>query len=230
VRPIHEAEGSSVAVARFSDAAMSELMRAMRERAERHPENPGLIASWPGVPEARMPAACAELRRRGHAVREVSIGARHRRGWTVGPTMPTPAALARDDAVLVRERAEPKAVSVARAAVTEFATREGVPASVRTAMALAVSEACTNVVMHAYLDAKALGSLEVRARVERAVVVIEVADAGRGMIPRIDSPGLGLGLPLIAQMADSFEIVEPRDRAGVVLRMHFHLPGNPEIS
>jgi len=97
-------------------------------------------------------------------------------------------------------------------------------------LALAVTEACTNVVMHAYADAEVHGSLEVRACIEQAVVVVEVADEGRGMIPRIDSPGLGLGLPLIAHVADSFEIVERRDRAGVVVRMQFHLSGSPEIS
>jgi uncharacterized protein YegP (UPF0339 family) len=74
----------------FSAATLLELLRALRARAVEHPESPALIASWPGVPAARMPAACAELQRQGHAVREVPIvlpGAKERRGWTVEETL-----------------------------------------------------------------------------------------------------------------------------------------------
>jgi hypothetical protein len=31
-------------------------------------------------------------------------------------------------------------------------------------------------------------------------------------------------------MADAFEIVERRERTGVVLRMHFQLSGTPEVN
>ena len=54
-----------------------------------HPDSPALIASWPGVPAERMPAACAELQRQGYAVREVAVilpGAKERRGWMVEAT------------------------------------------------------------------------------------------------------------------------------------------------
>jgi serine/threonine-protein kinase RsbW/stage II sporulation protein AB (anti-sigma F factor) len=47
-----------------------------------------------------------------------------------------------------------------------------------------------------------------------------VSDAGRGLIPRPDSPGLGLGLAIIAQIADEFEIDEP-DAGGTRVRMGF---------
>jgi serine/threonine-protein kinase RsbW/stage II sporulation protein AB (anti-sigma F factor) len=33
-----------------------------------------------------------------------------------------------------------------------------------------------------------------------------VTDRGRGIVPRPDSPGLGLGLPLIATLAESLEL------------------------
>jgi anti-sigma regulatory factor (Ser/Thr protein kinase) len=39
---------------------------------------------------------------------------------------------------------------------------------------------------------------------ERLTVVIR--DSGRGIVPRPDSPGLGLGLPLIATLAESLEL------------------------
>jgi serine/threonine-protein kinase RsbW len=35
---------------------------------------------------------------------------------------------------------------------------------------------------------------------------VVVIDEGRGILPRADSPGLGLGLPLIATLAESLEL------------------------
>ena len=42
------------------------------------------------------------------------------------------------------------------------------------------------------------------------------------MLPRTDSPGLGLGLPLIAQMTESLE-VHDRSGGGTEIRMAFAL-------
>jgi len=73
----------------FSAKTMQELLRALRARAAEHPDSPALIASWPGVPAERMPAACGELQRQGYAVREVAIilpGAKERSGWMVEGT------------------------------------------------------------------------------------------------------------------------------------------------
>ena len=39
-----------------------------------------------------------------------------------------------------------------------------------------------------------------------------VTDEGRGMLPRTDSPGLGLGLGLIARLTDELEISSPGGR------------------
>jgi serine/threonine-protein kinase RsbW len=127
--------------------------------------------------------------------------------------------------VLVREIAEPHAVPLARATLTRFAERESAPESVRSAVALAVTEACTNVVLHAYVGAEAPGYLEVSAGRTDGVIHVEVRDEGRGMVPRVDSPGLGLGLSLIAQLADVFVISTRRARAGMELKMEFHMAG-----
>ena len=69
---------------------------------------------------------------------------------------------------------------------------------------LAVTEACTNVVVHAYPDAE--GPMGLRASIDDRRLSLVVTDRGRGIVPRPDSPGLGLGLPLIATLAESLEL------------------------
>jgi anti-sigma regulatory factor (Ser/Thr protein kinase) len=113
-------------------------------------------------------------------------------------------------------------VAEARTAVTAFAQAAGATADALAAVSLAVSEAVTNAVLHAYLDRDAPGPIEVRAHSENASVIVVVADEGRGMLPRTDSPGLGLGLPLIAQMTQSLE-VHDRAGGGTEIRMSFAL-------
>ena len=86
---------------------------------------------------------------------------------------------------------------------------------------LAVTEACTNVVVHAY-PGRDDGPLGVRATVDEATLTVVVIDQGRGILPRPDSPGLGLGLPLIATLAESLELgTGPDDETEV--RMTFEL-------
>jgi len=70
---------------------------------------------------------------------------------------------------------------------------------------IAVTEACANVVMHAYPD-QADGLLEVHGELEGKRLIVRVRDHGSGMRPRTDSPGLGVGLPLIIALSQEFEI------------------------
>jgi serine/threonine-protein kinase RsbW len=69
-----------------------------------------------------------------------------------------------------------------------------------------VSEACNNVVLHAY-DGEP-GPLQVVAEPGEDELVVRVADEGHGFRPRANEgeASLGLGLPLIAALSDSFEI------------------------
>jgi anti-sigma regulatory factor (Ser/Thr protein kinase) len=113
-------------------------------------------------------------------------------------------------------------VAEARNAVTAFAEAAGATGDALAAVSLAVSEAVTNAVLHAYLDRDEPGPIRVRARREAEAVIVEVSDEGRGMLPRTDSPGLGLGLPLIAQMTESLE-VHDRHGGGTEIRMAFPL-------
>lgn len=85
---------------------------------------------------------------------------------------------------------------------------------------LAVTEACTNVVVHAYPDS--VGPMGLRATVDDRRLDLVVIDRGRGIVPRADSPGLGLGLPLIATLAESLELGTGHDEETEV-RMVFDL-------
>ena len=119
-------------------------------------------------------------------------------------------------------RAESESVARARHAVTGFAREHGVPPALLGGIALAVSEACTNVVLHAYREHAAPGEFSVGLALGRETLRIRVRDDGTGMRPRADSPGLGFGLPIIATTADSFAI-EPCESGGTELLMRFDL-------
>jgi serine/threonine-protein kinase RsbW len=89
-------------------------------------------------------------------------------------------------------------------------------------IALAVTEACTNAVVHAYPTGG--GTINVTASHVDGALEVAVRDYGGGMSPRVDTPGLGVGLPVIAAIARSVEIGSPRD-GGTEVRMHFALRG-----
>ncbi|MCW3050445.1 MAG: ATP-binding protein [Solirubrobacterales bacterium] len=113
-------------------------------------------------------------------------------------------------------------VAVVRHAFGGLGDVLGVPDQTLSDIKLAVTEACTNVVVHAYPGGE--GPLAVRARIDERVLTVVVADDGRGISPRPDSPGLGLGLPLIATLAESLELgTGPTDQTEV--RMTFNLNG-----
>jgi serine/threonine-protein kinase RsbW len=113
-------------------------------------------------------------------------------------------------------------VAAMRHAVVDLAGRAGADDLVRTDLALAVGEACANVVVHAYPPGD-VGPLVVHAKVDGTKLTVTVCDQGQGMTPRPDSPGLGLGLPLIANLTESLEIHDGPNGAGTELVMVFSL-------
>lgn len=90
-------------------------------------------------------------------------------------------------------------------------------------VALAVNEALTNAVLHAYADRDVPGDMTVDAsRHERSLDVL-VSDKGVGMVPRAqDSPGMGLGVRLMTRVSDQVCIANgPRTSPGLRVRMTF---------
>jgi anti-sigma regulatory factor (Ser/Thr protein kinase) len=93
------------------------------------------------------------------------------------------------------------------------------------AVALCVTEAVTNAVMHAYRGAAAPGDVVVELLTpDDGGLEICVSDHGHGLAPRADSPGAGLGMPLIAAMADRVEIDTGAHGTRVSMRFTRHAP------
>jgi serine/threonine-protein kinase RsbW len=117
--------------------------------------------------------------------------------------------------------AVPASVPQARRVARELGVRHNLGRSLLDAIALCVSEAVTNAVVHAYRDRAEPGHVELVAQRLSDALCVRVRDAGMGMIPRVDSPGIGLGLPLIAQLAGKVEI---RESAGLGTEIVMHFP------
>ena len=106
-----------------------------------------------------------------------------------------------------------------RREIAAFADRCGMDADGIEAVRLAVSEAATNAVVHAYRELA--GDLALRASVRDAELHVVVCDTGAGLAPRPDSPGLGLGMPLIASVTSRFQIIS--NDGGTEVHMSFPL-------
>ena len=119
--------------------------------------------------------------------------------------------------------AEPRAIGRVRRDVADAAKSCGVPDSTLPQIQLAVSEAATNVVLHAYRDGRAPGDMRVLLRQVDDCIDVNICDDGVGMSPRGDSPGAGFGLGLMAHAADRCVITSaPGEGTDVLLR--FVLP------
>lgn len=116
---------------------------------------------------------------------------------------------------------KPENVSVVRAALTGVAEAAGFDEELSTDVKTAVSEACNNVVIHAYEGQR--GPMRVLVMNEGDRVDIIVRDDGTG-IRRLASPTdhMGLGLALISALADQAEFRSPPG-GGTEVRMRFRL-------
>jgi anti-sigma regulatory factor (Ser/Thr protein kinase) len=112
------------------------------------------------------------------------------------------------------------ALSLVRRRMAAFARRHGLadPEDV----ALAVTEAATNAVVHAYRG-DAEGAMRIVACAEPTGLVIVVRDYGCGMSPNLESPGAGLGLSVIGALATEMNVERP-DTGGTRLRIRFAPP------
>jgi anti-anti-sigma factor len=115
-------------------------------------------------------------------------------------------------------RAQPAAVAQLRHLTAGFALAAGVTEEVVDAIRLAVSEAVTNLVRHAY-DGEP-GEVRVSCRLEGGQVIITVADDGVGITRRRGTAGSGHGLSLVGAVAQALEVTAAGER-GTVVSMSF---------
>ncbi len=115
--------------------------------------------------------------------------------------------------------AQAESIPVIRHVLGAFAEAMALPPDVIEDIRLAVTEACTNVVRHAY-DGDHPGPIDVLVRPDGDHIDVIVSDRGRGMGLSPDIDGPGLGLPLIAALADTIELQQAPIR-GNRLRMSF---------
>lgn len=116
--------------------------------------------------------------------------------------------------------ASPSNIGLLRNHVAGLARECGLDDRTVADVKLAVSEAATNAYVHGYREDG--GTIRVEADISDGELRIRVCDKGIGMAPRPDSPGLGLGLPVIASVAQHVEIV--RDGPGTEVHMAFPCP------
>ena len=121
--------------------------------------------------------------------------------------------------------AEPPSVAELRRRIVAFAAEQCVADPPLADLKLAVSEAATNAVLHAFQERETPGSVTGTVEIDTAAgrVRVVVSDDGAGMMPRPDSPGLGLGLPLISQVTDEIAIRPGPDGVGTEVHMVFTL-------
>ena len=119
-------------------------------------------------------------------------------------TRPSFARRAADSDVRLSMPARPENVAVVRHVIGALAEALGLSQRAVEDIRLAVTEACTNVVRHAYRDVE--GPLEVTIQHTDSVLTIAVADRGPGIRPNPSGEGPGLGLPLIAALSDALVI------------------------
>jgi serine/threonine-protein kinase RsbW len=115
--------------------------------------------------------------------------------------------------------ARPENVSVIRHVLGAFAEALRLPDDLVEDLRLAVTEACTNVVRHAY-PADVPGPVEISIVPSEDLVSVIVSDHGRGIGSSSDTNGPGLGLPLIAAIADEVDL-QPVPGGGSRVAMTF---------
>lgn len=119
--------------------------------------------------------------------------------------------------------ARPEYITLGRLALTAIAGVHSVSDETLHDLKLALTEACTNSVRHAYEDGR-VGNVEIVYELEPDRLVVEVGDEGTGFElaePQENGNGDleegGLGIAIIRAVADEVEI-GPREEGGSRLR------------
>jgi serine/threonine-protein kinase RsbW/stage II sporulation protein AB (anti-sigma F factor) len=118
--------------------------------------------------------------------------------------------------------ATPRTVGVVRDEIAALARTCGLDEVDVGDVRLAVSEAATNALIHGCRDERGSCQIHVEAELIGDELQVDIIDDGIGMRPRTDSPGLGLGLSVMAMVSQRLEFREVR--RGTRVRMAFPCP------
>ena len=126
-------------------------------------------------------------------------------------------------------------VSVVRLAVAGLASRMNFPVDAIDDIKIAISEACTNAIQHAYTDGQ-LGVIAITLINQDDTLEIEIKDTGKGFDPNAldsvnggqlthdDPRGLGMGLTFIKSLMDDM-VVDTSSGYGTTVTMKKRLTG-----
>jgi serine/threonine-protein kinase RsbW len=114
-------------------------------------------------------------------------------------------------------------IALGRLALTGILRPLAVEAELVADVKLALTEACSNSIRHAYADGRT-GAVEIRYELNDDRLAIEVSDEGGGFDPQALHAGApeldegGLGIAIIRALVDEFEVGERGDGHGSRLR------------
>ena len=185
------------------DGAAKRGLRNMRDRIEAI----GGRLSTPHGPRPRH----ARVRRRLAGARNGGRPADRRGGESPIPELP------------LYERLLPavaSSVTRVRAELNDALTRWGVAPERLSDVALLLTEAANNVVVHAY-SAIAPGPLYTTAVLRGHTLVVSVVDCGSGTLARPGRPGAGLGFSLMTGLADDLRIRSDLIEGGTAVQAAF---------
>ncbi len=132
------------------------------------------------------------------------------------------AAACSSERLSLRLPVHPSSVGIGRRAAAQFAEEVALDDATQWCVRVAVSEAITNVVLHAHpaTEDALTPHFVLLAEAGSAGCTVTVSDDGVGLQARSDSPGVGLGLGLIARSCDEIAL-DAGPRGGTSVRMTF---------
>jgi serine/threonine-protein kinase RsbW len=124
----------------------------------------------------------------------------------------------------MRLPAEAPQIPVARRAVARYCLDGGMAAELVDDVKLVVTEAVTNVVLHAYdAESSVERAFDLRALFAADELLVSVVDQGRGRGAAPASPGVGLGLRIAREMAAGMRTPAPESGTGTSVELRFRL-------
>lgn len=113
-----------------------------------------------------------------------------------------------DDRLQITLPAQPDSLPLARRAIVAHAEKLGIAKAGIADLKTVASEACANVIRHAYEEQDEAGTLEVALSSGPGELSMRVRDFGGGVRPLSsdDVPSLRLGLPIIGALSSSFHL------------------------